>query len=142
MTTAPVEVEDWTKASKSFSPAMRAQVAAPTRAALETVAAGLTAQGFRVKDATPTGFRASYRELVWGILGLVTASDAGILDRTVLAVEATPSGEGAVLTITVAGGGGHRPGRKRGCRGLTAAFQDLQQRGIPVTTTPWAKERD
>jgi len=139
VTTAPVEVQDWTKEAKSFKPSMTADVQTSPEAALDSIAAGLTAQGFRIKDRTPTGFRASHRKVVQGILGLVTGNDADILDRTLLAVDATPVGHGTRLTISVAGGGEHRAGRKRGPAGLTAGLQDLQRRGIPVTTTPWRK---
>ncbi len=136
----PVEVSDWTKEARSFSPAMTATVGTPAAAALDAIAAGLSSQGFRVTDRVATGFRASYRELLGGILGLVTAADAGILDRTLLAVDAstTPDG-GTLLTISVAGGGQHRAGRKRGQSGLTAGLQDLQRRGIAVSTTPWTR---
>jgi hypothetical protein len=135
----PVEVQDWTKQAKSFRPTMTVDVGAPVQAALDAVAAGLRSQGFRIKDATPAGFRASYRELIWGLLGLVTATDADILDRTLLAVAASPTPDGALLSISVAGGGGHRAGRKRGTSGLTAALQDLQRRGFPVAATPWQR---
>lgn len=139
MTTAPVEVRDWTKEAKSFTPSMTADVQASPQAALDSVAAGLTSQGFRIKDRTPTGFRASHRQVISGILGLVTGNDADILDRTLLAVEATPADHGTRLTIAVAGGGEHRAGRKRGPAGLTAGLQDLQRRGIAVTATAWQR---
>ena len=139
MTAAPVEVQDWTKEAKSFKPSMTADVQASPEAALESIAAGLTSQGFRIKDRTPTGFRASHRQVISGILGLVTGNDADILDRTLLAVEAAPAGQGTRLTISVAGGGEHRAGRKRGPAGLTAGLQDLQRRGFAVTTTPWQR---
>ena len=135
-----LEVQDWTKEAKSFSPIMTVDVAAPPQAALDAVAAGLGSQGFRIKDATATGFRASYRELIGGLLGLVTATDADILNRTLLTVAATPIPDGAHLTISVAGGGQHRSGRKRGRSGLTAGLQDLQRRGVTVTMTPWRRE--
>jgi hypothetical protein len=137
--TVPVEVQDWNKQAKSFKPSMTADVLTSPTAALESIAAGLASQGFRIKDQTPTGFRASHRQLVGGILGLVTASDADILDRTLLAVEASAAGQGTRLTITVAGGGEHRAGRKRGPAGLTAGLQELQRRGIVVSATPWQR---
>ena len=139
MTAAPVEVRDWTKEAKSFKPSMTADVQASPQEALDSLAAGLTSQGFRIKDRTPTGFRASHRQVISGILGLVTGNDADILDRTLLAVEATPAGQGARIVISVAGGGVHRAGRKRGPAGLTAGLQDLQRRGIAVTTTAWQR---
>jgi hypothetical protein len=134
-----VEVQDWTKEANSFSPTMTVEVGAPVQAALDAVAAGLASQGFRIKDATPTGFRASYRELLGGLLGLVTATDADILDRTLLTVAASPVPDGAHLSISVAGGGQHRAGRKRGRSGLTAGLQDLQRRGFAVAATPWQR---
>src|SRR3954451_7164039 len=118
---------------------MTADVLTSPATALDSVALGLTSQGFTVKDRTPTGFRATHRQLVRGLLGLVTASDADILDRTLLAIEAAPTGQGTRLTITVAGGGEHRAGRKRGPEGLTAGLQDLQRRGIAVTATAWQR---
>lgn len=139
MTSSPVEVQDWTKEAKSFKPSMTAEVQTSLEAALESIAAGLSSQGFRIKDRSPTGFRASHRKVVQGILGLVTGNDADILDRTLLAVEATPAGQGTRLTITVAGGGEHRAGRTRGPAGLTAGLQDLQRRGVAVTTTAWQR---
>jgi len=139
VTDVPIEVQDWTKEAKSFKPSMTADVLTSPADALGSVAAGLTSQGFRVKERTPTGFRASHRQLVRGILGLATASDADILDRTLLAVEASPAGQGTRLTITVAGGGEHSAGRKRGRAGLTVGLQELQRRGIAVTTTAWQR---
>jgi len=139
MTTAPVEIRDWTKEAKSFKPSMTADLQTAPETALESIATGLAAQGFRIRDRTSTGFRASHRQVVWGILGLVTDNDADILDRTLLAVEASPTGPGTRLTISVAGGGGHRAGRKRGRAGLTTGLQDLQRRGIAVTTTAWQR---
>jgi hypothetical protein len=136
---APVEVQDWTKQAKSFKPSMTADVLAPPEVALDSVAAGLSSQGFRIKDRTPSGFRASHRQVVSGILGLVTGNDADILDRTLLSVESSPAAQGTRLTITVAGGGEHRAGRKRGRDGLTAGLQDLQRRDIAVTTTEWQR---
>jgi hypothetical protein len=135
----PVEVQDWTKEAKSFEPSMTADVLSSPTLALDSIAAGLTSQGFRIKDRTPTGFRASHRQLVGGILGLVTASDADILDRTLLVIEASPAGDSTRLTISVAGGGQHRAGRKRGPAGLTVGLQELQRRGIAVTTTAWQR---
>jgi hypothetical protein len=134
-----VEVQDWTKEAKSFSPTMTVDVDAPAQTALDALAAGLTSQGFRVKDATPTGFRASYRELIGGLLGLVTASDFDILNRTLLTVAASPTTEGVRLVISVAGGGQHRAGRNRGTSGLTAGLQDLQRRGFGLAATPWQR---
>jgi hypothetical protein len=136
---APVEVQDWTKEAKSFKPSMTADVQTSPEAALESVAAGLTSHGFRIKDRTPAGFRASHRKVVQGILGLVTGNDADSLDRTLQAVAAEPAGQGTRLTISVAGGGEHRAGRKRGPAGLTAGLQDLQRRGVAVTTTAWQR---
>jgi hypothetical protein len=137
---APVELEDWIKASKAFEPTMTAQVGAPAQTALDALAAALAAQGYKVKDATPAGFQASYRALVSGILGLVAGTDADILDRTLIAVAAAPSGDGTLLTISVEAGGQHRAGRTRGRTGLTGGLQDLQRRGVPVTVTPWQKD--
>jgi hypothetical protein len=121
---------------------MAAEVAAPSATALDALAAGLASQGYRIKDRTPAGFRASYRRLVRGLLGLATANDADILDRTLLCVAAGPAGPAGQetrVTISVKGGGQHRGGIRRGAAGLTAAFQDLQRRGIGVTATPWQK---
>jgi hypothetical protein len=139
VTAAPVEVQDWTKQAKSFKPSMTADVLAPPEVALDAVGAGLSSQGFRIKDRTTAGFRASHRQVVWGVLGLVTGNDADILDRTLLSVDASPTPQGTQLTITVAGGGEHRAGRKRGQAGLTAGLQDLQRRGVEVTATPWQR---
>jgi hypothetical protein len=135
----PVEVGDWTKEAKSFSPTMTADVGAAAEPALEAVAAGLSAEGYRIKDRTSTGFRASHRKLIQGILGLVTGNDADILDRTLLSVTAAAAGSGTVLTISVEGGGQHSAGIRCGTAGLTAGLQDLQRRGVSVATTPWRK---
>ena len=139
MTTAPVEVQEWTKEAKSFSPTMTADVLTSPDAALDSIATGLASQGFRIKDRTATGFRATHRMVVQGILGLVTGNDADILDRTLLVVEAAPTAQGTRLTISVAGGGEHRAGRKRGPAGLTVGLQELQRRGVGVTATPWQR---
>ena len=137
---APIEVADWTRAAKAFEPTMTAQVGAPAQVALDAVAAGLTAQGYTVKAATPAGFRASYRALLSGILGLVATTDANILDRTLISVTAASSGDGTLLTISVDRGGQHRAGRTRGRAGLTTGLQDLQRRGVPVAVTQWRKD--
>lgn len=139
MTAAPVEVEDWTKQGKSFEPAMTATVGAGPGDALDAIAAGLESQGYKVKDRTAAGFTASHRKLVSGILGLATGTHGDLLDRTLLEVTTSPADGGTLVTIAVKGGGEHRAGRKGGASGLTAALQDLQRRGVPVTTTPWAK---
>jgi hypothetical protein len=139
VTHAPAEVQDWTKEARSFNPSMTADVLAAAEVALDAMAAGLAAHRFRIKDRTTTGFHASHRQLLSGILGLVTASDADILDRTLLTVGAAADGPGTRLTITVAGGGERRSGRKRGRAGLTAGLQDLQRRGIAITITAWQR---
>ncbi len=73
-----------------------------------------------------------------GWLGAAMATDWDF-KRTRLAVTASPSEGGTTLTIAVEKGGEHRAGRRRGREALTAAFQDAQRRGVPVTTTPWEK---
>lgn len=139
MTAGPVEVADWTKQARSFRPTMTAEVGAPPEAALEALAAGLAAEGYRVKDRTASGFRASHRRLVRGILGLVTANDADILDRTLLAVSALPDAGRCRITVSVQAGGQHSGGIRRGTAGLTAGFQELQRGGVAVTAGPWQK---
>jgi hypothetical protein len=140
VSSTPIEVADWSKEAKSFRPRMTADVAAPADAALELVARALEAQGFRIKDRTAAGFRASYRDLVGGVLGVVTASDFDIVNSTQLSVAATPADDQrTVLTISVLKGGVDRAGRRRGREALTAAFQEAQRRGVAVTTTPWQR---
>ena len=141
MSTAPLEVEDWLKHSKSFEPVMTVDVGAPADAALAAIATGLTGQDYKVKDVTPTGFLATYRDLVGGVLGLITISDMDIIERTKLSVAATESANGTLLTITATGKTEDRGARKRGRLGLSAALQDLQRRGVPVTVTPWEKKK-
>ena len=133
----PVEVADWTKEGQSFTPQMTATLTVPVPDALALVSHALTTQGFKVKDATAAGFRASWIDK-WGLLGLATITDVD-LKRTRLAVTAAPAAGGTTLTITVEKGGEHRAGRRKGRDALTAAFQDAQRRGVEVTTTPWAK---
>jgi hypothetical protein len=140
MTSAPIEVEDWLKHSRTFEPVMTAQVGAPADAVLQAIAFGLTSQEWKVKDVTPTGFRATYRDMVGGILGLITISDMDIIERTKMSVAATESADGTLLTITATGKTEDRRARKRGRLGLSAALQDLQRRGVPVTVTPWEKK--
>jgi len=136
VTSAPIEVSDWLDA-KSFSPRMTATLGLPPADALALVSGALTAQGFKVKDVTTTGFRASWSDLT-GWLGVAMATDWDFR-RTRLAVTASPSGADTTLTIAVEKGGEHRPGRRKGREALTAAFQDAQRRGVRVTTTPWQK---
>ena len=133
----PVEVEDWTKEAKSFTPQMTATLTVPVPEALALVSHALTAAGFKVKDATDAGFRASWLDK-WGLLGLATITDVD-LKRTRLAVTAAPAAAGTTLTIAVEKGGEHRTGRRHGREALTAAFQDAQRRGVEVETTPWVK---
>lgn len=139
MTAVPVEVADWTKEAKSFRPTMTAEVGAPPETALAAMAAGLSSQGYRIKDRTDTGFRASHRKLIQGILGLLTASDADIIERTLLGVTATSAGPGTRLTVSVLGGGQLGAGIRRGTAGLSTGLQDLQRRGFPVVASPWQK---
>jgi len=136
MTSVPIEVTDWLD-GKSFTPRMTATLGLPSSDALALVSGALTSQGFKIKDATPTGFRASWMDLT-GWLGVAMAADWDF-NRTRLAVTASPSGAGTTLTIAVEKGGEHRAGRRRGREALTTAFQDAQRRGVPVTTTPWEK---
>ena len=138
MTSAPVEVQDWTKEGKSFSPTMTADVSHLGRAMPSSRSRpGWSPRGSASRTAPPAASARSHRQLVRGILGLVTANDGDILDRTLLAVEATTGGDGTRLTIAVAGGGEHRAGRTRGRAGLTIGLHELQRRGAQVTTTPW-----
>ena len=136
MTSAPIEITDWLD-GKTFSPRMTATLGLPSGDALALVSGALTSQGFKIKDATATGFRASWMDLT-GWLGVAMATDWDF-KRTRLAVTAAPSGAGTTLTIAVEKGGEHRAGRRKGREALTAAFQDAQRRGVPVTTTPWEK---
>lgn len=136
MTSAPIEVADWLD-GKSFSPRMTATLGLPPTEALALVSGALTAQGFKIKDADASGFRASWMDLT-GWLGVAMATDWDF-KRTRLAVTASASGAGTMLTIAVEKGGEHRAGRRRGREALTAAFQDAQRRGVTVTTTPWEK---
>ena len=136
MTSAPIEVADWLD-GKTFSPRMTATLGLPSADALALVSGALTSQGFKIKDATASGFRASWMDLT-GWLGVAMATDWDF-KRTRLAVTASPSGAGTTLTIAVEQGGEHRGGRRKGCEALTEAFQDAQRRGVTVTTTPWEK---
>lgn len=140
MSQAPVEVRDWIREAEVFEPTMTATVGTAPEEVLEALAAGLTSQGYKVKDRTATGFRASHRDVLRGVLGLVTANDGSILERTLILVSVAPGGPGATLaTVTVDQGGERRSGRKAAVSGLNAALQDLQRRGVPVSTTPWVK---
>jgi hypothetical protein len=136
MTSAPIEVDDWLGA-KSFSPRMTASLGLSVPEALRLLAGALTAQGFKVKDETGSGFRASWVDK-WVLLGIAVATDIDFR-RTRLAVSAVTSGPGTTVTIAVEKGGEHRVGRRRGREALSTAFQDAQRRGVSVTTTPWAK---
>lgn len=136
MTSTPIEVDDWVRASL-MRPRMTATVGLPVADALALLSSSLTANGYQVKDASPSGFRASWWDRS-GFLGMLAATDWDF-KRTRLAVSAKPAGTGTELTIQVEKGAEHRAGRRKGREALTAAFQDAQRRGIPVTTTPWAK---
>ena len=137
MTSAPIEVCDWLDANTLLHPRMTATLGLPVADALSLLAGSLTSHGFKVKDATPTGFRA-----VWwdksGWLGVLAATDWDF-KRTRLAVTATTSDTGTALAIQVERGAEHRAGRRTGREALTSAFRDAQHRGVPVTTTPWEK---
>jgi hypothetical protein len=136
MTSAPIEVDDWVRASL-VRPRMTATVGLPVAEALELLAGSLGAYGYQVKDATPTGFRATWWDRT-GWLGMLAATDWDF-KRTRLAVTASESGRGTELAIQVEKGAEHRAGRRQGREALTAALQDAQRRGVPVTTTPWVK---
>jgi hypothetical protein len=136
VTSAPIEVSDWLD-GKTFSPRMTATLGLPAADALALVSGALRSQGFKIKDATPTGFRASWMDHT-GWLGAALAADWEF-KRTRLAVTASPGAAGTTLTVAVEKGGEHRAGRRKGREALTAAFQDAQRRGVPVTTTPWEK---
>ena len=136
MTSAPIEVDDWVRASL-LHPRMTATVGLPVAETLELVAGSLGAHGYKVKDATPTGFRATWWDRT-GWLGMVAATDWDF-KRTRLAVTASPIGAGTELAIQVEKGAEHRTGRRQGREALTAAFQHAQRRGVPVATTPWVK---
>jgi hypothetical protein len=135
VTSTPIEVSDWLEA-KTFSPRMSATVGLPPGDALDLVAAALRDHGYKVKDRTDLGFRASWVDR-WVLLGIAVATDIDF-KRTRLAVTAAPAVAGSTLTIAVEKGGEHRAGRRKGRDALTAAFRDAQRRGIPVSTTPWA----
>ena len=136
MTSSPIEVDDWVRASL-LHPQMTATVGLPVPAALDLLADSLGAHGYKVKDATPTGFRATWWDRT-GWLGMLAATDWDF-KRTRLAVTASESGPGTELAIQVEKGAEHRAGRRQGREALTAALQDAQRRGVPVTTTPWVK---
>ena len=135
MTSAPIEVPDWL-AAKSFTPRMTASVGLPVGDALALVADALADHGYKLKDRTDAGFRASWVDK-WVLLGIAAATDIDV-KRTRLAVTAVPAGAGSTLTIVVEKGGEHRAGRRRGREALTDAFQDAQRRGVAVSTTSWA----
>jgi hypothetical protein len=137
VTSAPIEVEDWLSAKTLLHPRMTATVGLPVAGALELLVSALTSHGYKVKDATPTGFRATWWDRT-GWLGVVAATDWDF-KRTRLAVTAAPSEHGTQLAIQVEKGAEHRAGRRQGREALTAAFQDAQRRGVQVTTTPWVK---
>jgi hypothetical protein len=120
-----------------MNPQMSATVGLPVADALALVSGALTDHGYRVKDATPTGFRATWWDKT-GFLGMLAATDLDF-KRTRLAVTADASEAGTALTIQVERGAEHRAGRRKGREALTAAFRDAQQRGVPVSTTPWVK---
>jgi hypothetical protein len=136
VTSAPIEVDDWVRASL-LHPRMTATVGLPVAETLDLLAGSLGAHGYKVKDATPTGFRASWWDRT-GFLGVLAATDWDF-KRTRLAVTAAPSGPGTELTIQVERGAEHRTGRRQGREALTAALQAAQRRGVTVTTTPWVK---
>jgi hypothetical protein len=137
VTSAPIEVDDWLSARTFLHPRMTATMGLPVTGALDLLAAALTSHGYKVKDATPTGFRATWRDQT-GWLGVVAATDWDF-KRTRLAVTAAPSDAGTELAIQVEKGAEHRTGRRQGREALTAAFQDAQRRGVAVSTTPWVK---
>jgi hypothetical protein len=137
VTSTPIEVDDWLTARTFLHPRMTATVGLPVAGALDLVADALTSHGYKVKDATATGFRATWWDRT-GWLGVVAATDWDF-KRTRLAVTATPSAAGTELAIQVEKGAEHRAGRRQGREALTAAFQDAQRRGVPVSTTPWVK---
>jgi hypothetical protein len=130
-----IEVQDWLT-GKSFSPRMTASVGLPAPDALALVADALAGHGYRVKDCTDTGFRASWVDRRT-LLGIAAATDIDF-KRTRLAVTAVPSAGGSTLTIAVEKGGEHRAGRRKGREALREAFRDAQRRGVHVSTTPWA----
>ena len=137
MTSAPIEVSDWLDAKTLFHPRMTATLGLPTGEALGLLSSALTSQGYKIKDVTATGFRATWWDRT-GWLGMIAATDWDF-KRTRLAVTAAPAGPDTTLTIQVEKGAEHRAGRRHGREALTAAFQDAQRRGITVTTTPWEK---
>jgi hypothetical protein len=137
VTSAPIEVSDWLDAKTLFHPRMTATLGVPAGEALGLLSTALAAQGYKVKDATPTGFRATWWDRS-GWLGMIAATDWEF-KRTRLAVTASPATSGTTLTIQVEKGAEHRAGRRKGREALTTAFQDAQRRGIEVTTTPWEK---
>jgi hypothetical protein len=134
VTSTPIEIPDWLTA-RSFRPRMTASVGLPVHEALALVAEALARHGYKVKDRTDSGFRASWVDR-WVLLGVAAATDIDV-KRTRLVVSAAPAGVGSTLTIAVEKGGEHRPGRRKGSEALTDAFQDAQRRGVPVSTTPW-----
>jgi len=136
VTDAPIEVADWLD-GRTFSPRMTATLDLPPGDALALVSGALAAQGFRIKDSTATGFRATWADRS-GWLGVALATDWDF-KRTRLAVTAAPAGSGTTLTVAVEKGAEHRAGRRKGREALTAAFQDAQRRGVTVTTTAWEK---
>jgi len=116
---------------------MTATVGLPVAGALDLLAGALTSHGYKVKGATSTGFRATWWDRT-GWLGVVAATDWDF-KRTRLSVTAAPADAGTELAIQVDKGAEHRDGRRQGRSALTAAFQDAQRRGVPVSTTPWVK---
>jgi len=136
VTSTPIEVDDWVHASL-FHPRMTATVGLPPAEALDLLAGSLGAHGYQVKDATTTGFRATWWDRT-GFLGVIAATDWDF-KRTRLAVSASASGSGTELAIQVERGAEHRAGRRQGREALNAAFQDAQRHGVPVSTTPWVR---
>ena len=125
MTSAPIEVEDWLGA-KSFSPRMTASLGLSVPEALALLGGALTSQGFKVKDATDRGFRASWVDK-WALLGIAAVTDMDF-KRTRLAVTAEPSEAG-----TSADGRG-REGRRAPRR--PAARTRGADHGVPGRPAP------
>ncbi len=122
------EIPPW-RGVKTFYPEMTLQVDAPTSVVVGVLARELSKERFRIKDVTPTGFKASYTN--W--FDVVSGS----LNRTSLDLEATPDGETTHILINATSTADYRTGQKHASRGLSAAVSKLRADGHTVTTTPW-----
>lgn len=133
----PDEVPSWFW-STTRHPRLTLRLAAPPGQVLEVITAQLRRRGFRIRDLTDAGCRATHLDW-WGLAG-----NPFEWDRTVLEVSVRPRADGlpadTELELRVASGRYGPAGRRRTVKAVRATVDTAAARGWAVSWSEWTEQ--